>query len=52
MNQGRTIGRARYAAWKARLAARFLRAGRQDRGDVPGWVLVTIVTGACSHHAA
>ncbi|PFG36093.1 hypothetical protein ATL41_0802 [Flavimobilis soli] len=44
MNQGRTIGRARYAAWKARLAARFLRAGRQDRGDVPGWVLVTMMS--------
>lgn len=22
-----------------------------DRGDVPGWVLVTLVTGACAHPA-
>lgn len=27
-----------------RLRARFLAAGADDRGDVPGWVLVTLMT--------
>jgi hypothetical protein len=27
-----------------RLRARFVQAGPSDRGDVPGWVLVTLMT--------
>jgi len=44
MNQGSTTGRVRYGAWRARLAARVATAGRPDRGDVPGWVLVTMMS--------
>lgn len=44
MDQGSTTGRVRYAAWRARLAAHLATAGRQDRGDVPGWVLVTMMS--------
>ncbi len=29
---------------RKRLLARFAEAMRQDRGDVPGWVLVTVMT--------
>jgi hypothetical protein len=31
------------ASWLGAVAAR-IRAGARDRGDVPGWVLVTLMT--------
>ncbi len=34
---------ARIARWWATVRSRLLAAGR-DRGDVPGWVLVTLMT--------
>jgi hypothetical protein len=30
--------------WWVTARARLLRAGPRDRGDVPGWVLVTLMT--------
>ena len=38
------LARARTAACGTRAASRIRRAGTGDRGDVPGWVLVTLMT--------
>jgi hypothetical protein len=32
------------AEYSARIVTRILHEGRCDRGDVPGWVLVTVMT--------
>jgi len=29
---------------RIRMSRRLLGAGRKDRGDVPGWVLITVMT--------
>ena len=44
MNQGITTGRAPNVSWRVRLAARVMMSGPRDRGDVPGWVLVTMMS--------
>ena len=38
------IGRSRVAQAVRRTRARLTRATRADRGDVPGWVLITLMT--------
>lgn len=44
LRTARPNGRARRRAAFHRLGARLTSAVRSDRGDVPGWVLITLMT--------